>query len=200
MEGGLKVISFGLSNLIYLAANATDETPSVVDRIFGLDFQLVADVLVHLLVVFFLFLALSYFLFNPARKLMQARQQKIQDEMDFSAKEKTDAIQLKKEYTAKLKDAEKEVDTILGDARKKALKQETAIVDDAKVEASRIIERANQEAELEKSKVRDEMKKEIIDVASVMAGKIIAEAVDPAKQAQLIDDTLNEMGEGTWQK
>lgn len=192
--------SFILSNLTYLTANSTEQPASLMDRIFGLDFQLLHDILIELLVVFILFLALSYFLFNPARKLMQARQNRIKDEMDFSAKEKADAIQLKKEYTAKLKDADKEVDGILSDARRKAQKQEAQIVDEAKVEASRIIERANQEAELEKSKVRDEVKQEIINVASVMAGKIIEESIDPEKQAQLIDDTLNEMGEGTWQK
>ena len=189
--------SFGLSSLVSLTTTIQE---SLVDRIFGLDFQLIHDVLVELLVIFILFLALSYFLFNPARKLLQARRDKIKDEMDFSAKEKADAIQLKKEYTAKLKDADKEVEGILSDARKKAMKQESIIVDEAKIEASRIIERANQEAELEKNKVRDEVKTEIIHVASMMAGKIIAESIDPDKQAQLIDDTLAEMGEGTWQK
>lgn len=189
--------SFGLLNNVFLAA--AGEQASLIDRIFGLDGQLLADIVIELIGIFLLFLAMSYFLFNPARKLMQARQDKIKDEMDFSAKEKADAIQLKKEYTAKLKDADKEVEGILSEARKKAIKQEGIIVDEAKVEASRIIERANQEAELEKSKVRDEVKKEIIDVASVMAGKIISESIDPSKQAQLIDDTLNEMGEGTWQ-
>ena len=192
--------SFGLLKNVYLTATTGNAQASLTDRIFGLDFQLINDILIELLVIFILFLALSYFLFNPARKLMQARQDKIKDEMDFSAKEKADAIQLKKEYTAKIKEADKEVEGILSNARKKALKQESIIVDEAKVEASRIIERANQEAELEKSKVKDEVKKEIINVASVMAGKILGEAIDPDKQAQLIDDTLGEMGESTWQK
>lgn len=200
MEGGLRVSSFGLLKNVYLTATTGNAQASLTDRIFGLDFQLINDILIELLVIFILFLALSYFLFNPARKLMQARQDKIKDEMDFSAKEKADAIQLKKEYTAKIKEADKEVEGILSNARKKALKQESIIVDEAKVEASRIIERANQEAELEKSKVKDEVKKEIINVASVMAGKILGEAIDPDKQAQLIDDTLGEMGESTWQK
>lgn len=192
--------SFGLMNTVYLAARSTTEQPSLIDRIFGLDAQLLNDILVELLVIFILFLALSYFLFNPARKLMQSRQDKIKDEMDFSAKEKADAISLKREYTAKLKDADKEVEGILGEARKKAIKQEGIIVDEAKAEAARIIERANQEAELEKNRVKDEVKSEIINVASIMAGKLIAETINPEKQASLIDETLNEMGEGTWQK
>ena len=43
------------------------------------------------------------------------------------------------------------------------------------------------------------MKQEIVTVASAMASKIIAENIDSAKQAQLVDEALNEMGDNTWQ-
>lgn len=191
---------FALLNNLYLTATATNEQPSLIDRIFGLDGQLLADIAINLLVIFILFMLMSYLLFNPARKLMQARRDKIQDEMDFSAKEKADAIQLKKEYTAKLTGANQEVEGILSDARKRALKQEGVIVEEAKLEASRIIEQANKEAKLEKNRVKDEVKQEIINVASVMAARFVTESMDAKKQAELIDETLNEMGEETWQR
>ena len=38
----------------------------------------------------------------------------------------------------------------------------------------------------------------MVAVASVMAGKIIAASIDTDKQAQLIDEALNEMGDDTW--
>ena len=189
---------FALLNSLFLTA--TTKQPSLIDRIFGLDGQLLNDVVINLVVIFLLFLGMSYLLFNPARKLMQARQDKIKDEMDFSAKEKADAIQLKKEYTAKLKGADSEVEGILSEARKRAIKQEGVIVEEAKVEASRIIAQANKEAELEKNRVKDEVKQEIINVASVMASRFVEESMDAEKQSKLIDETLNEMGEGTWQR
>lgn len=189
---------FALLNSLFLTA--TTKQPSLIDRIFGLDGQLLNDVVINLVVIFLLFLGMSYLLFNPARKLMQARQDKIKDEMDYSAKEKADAIQLKKEYTAKLKGADSEVEGILSEARKRAIKQEGVIVEEAKVEASRIIAQANKEAELEKNRVKDEVKQEIINVASVMASRFVEESMDAEKQSKLIDETLNEMGEGTWQR
>lgn len=192
--------SFNLICMSYLAATTDNTNVSLVERIFGLDFQLLHDILVELLVIFILFLALSYFLFNPARKLMQARQDKIKEEMEFSAKEKQDALQLKKEYTAKIKQADQEVEGILSSARKIALKQEVLIVDEAKMEANRIVERANTEAQLEKNKVKDEVKKEIIHVASLMAGKFVTETIDAKQQAHLVDETLSELGESIWQK
>ena len=74
------------------------------------------------------------------------------------------------------------------------------IVAEAKAEAARVMERAEREIELEKSKVRDDMKQEMIGVASVIAGKFIASSIDEKTQAKLIDEALNEMGEDTWQK
>ena len=62
------------------------------DYIFGLDPQLIFDSLITLLAMFVLFLFLSYLLFNPARDLMQKRQETIRQEMETAAKEKADAI------------------------------------------------------------------------------------------------------------
>ena len=58
--------------------------------------------------------------------------------------------------------------------------------------------RANQEIELEKAKVSDEMRKEIVRVATAMAAKIIEQQIDESKQDALIEDTLKEMGGSTW--
>ena len=43
-------------------------------RLFGLDFQLLHDVVLMALAVFFLFLFMSKMLFEPARKLLNDRQ------------------------------------------------------------------------------------------------------------------------------
>ena len=61
-----------------------------------------------------------------------------------------------------------------------------------------MIDRANREAELEKNKVKDQVKQEVISVATLMAGKIVASSLDESKQSQLIADTLEEMGDDTW--
>ena len=58
--------------------------------------------------------------------------------------------------------------------------------------------RANTEAELEKQKMADDVKKEMITVASVMAGKVVATNMNAQIQEQLIDETLKEIGDSTW--
>ena len=168
------------------------------DYIFGLDPQLLVDSAITILAMFFVFLLLSYLLFNPARNLMEKRQEGIREQMETAAREKQDAIQFKAEYDEKIKNVQKETDEILSEARKKALKKESVMLEEAREEAAQIVVRANREVELEKSKVKDEMKQEIINVATAMAGKIVASSLDESKQSQLLADTLEEMGDETW--
>ena len=168
-------------------------------RLFDLDWQLLADSVLMLVAIFFLFLVMSYFLFNPARKLLNDRKEKMRGELENAKNNQGAAIALKAEYEEKLKEIDKEAEAILSDARKRALANENQIIAQAKEEADRIIDRARVEAQLEKQKLSDEVKKEIISVASVMAGKLVAASIDTALQNQLIDETLKEIGDDTWQ-
>lgn len=72
------------------------------------------------------------------------------------------------------------------------------MVAQAKEESARILARAEKEVELEKEKVKDDVKQEIIAVASQMAAKITAASMDEAKQEELLESTLAEMGDDTW--
>ena len=93
----------------------------------------------------------------------------------------------------------KEAESILETARRKAKAREEEMLDEAKAEAARIIERANREVELEKKKALDDMKQEIVDIAAFMAEKVVGNSIDVKIQYALIDETLKEMGEHTWQ-
>ena len=168
------------------------------DRMFGLDWQLLADSVLTLIAVFILFALMSYFLFNPARRMLSDRKQKIKGELDEARTNLDQAMNLKAEYEGKLKDINKEAEEILSDARRRALENENRIVAEAKEEAARIMERARTEAMLEKQKMADDVKKEIISVASLMAGKVVSASINAKVQDQLIEDTLKEMGENTW--
>ena len=168
-------------------------------RIFGLDFQLLHDAAIVLVSVFVLFLLMSYMLFNPVRKMLDNRRDKIKGELETAAADMANAEALKKEYEAKLKNVASEVEDILGAARKQALINENRIVAEAREEAARIISRAQVEAELEREKAADQVKTEIITVAALMAGKAISDQLNIQIQEKLINDTLKEMGKSTWQ-
>ena len=167
-------------------------------RLFDLDFQLFHDAALMIIAVVALFLIMSYFLFNPARAFLQKRQEKIRTELEDAKSNQEDARALKAEYDEKLKNIDKEAESILADARKRALANENRIVAAAKEEAAAIIERAKEEARLEKQKMADEVKKEIVAVAALMAGKVVGSNMDATIQESLIDETLKEIGDNTW--
>ena len=93
----------------------------------------------------------------------------------------------------------KEADALLEEARKKGKAKEAEIIQEAKAEAARIVERGNREVELERKKALDDMKQEIVSIASLMAEKVVASSIDMKVQDELIEETLKEMGESTWQ-
>ena len=162
-------------------------------RIFGLDIQLGFDVIMQGIAVFIMFALLSYILFEPVRKILEDRKNRIANEID-----QAEAAKLKAEYDHKLKNVEKEADALMAQARKKALKREEEIVAGAKEEAARIIESANHEAELARINAQDQMKQEMVKMAVLMAGKFIQNQMDEKDQNAFVDQTLQEMGDKTW--
>lgn len=168
------------------------------ERLFGLDIQLLQDVLITGVNIFILFLVLPYVCIDMVRDFIKKRQDKIKGELDFAATEKKDAIALKEEYDAKLRQINAEADEILDAARKKALKKEAEIIEEAKQEAARILARAENEIELEKKKALEDVKQEMISIASLMAAKVVAANIDTTIQDSMVDETLKEIGENTW--
>ena len=169
------------------------------ERLFSLDAQFLFDTIVLALSMLVLFTLLSYILFNPVRDMLEKRRQRVADEQETAKRERQEAVAYKEEYEQKLKEIKKEAEEILSEARKKAMKNEARIVAEAKEEAARIMERANAEIELEKKHALDDMKQEMIAIATMMAQKVVAASIDTKVQEGLIEETLKEMGEHTWQ-
>jgi len=166
--------------------------------LFDLTGQLLQDAALMIIAVFTLFLIASHFLFNPVRDMMKKRQDKIRDELKDAQESMESADALKAEYEDKMRNIDKEAESILTEARKKALNNEKAIIAQAKEEAAAIIRQAKKEAELEKKKAADDVKKEMISIAAMMAEKVTQDRVDSSIQDSLIEETLKEIGENTW--
>ena len=168
------------------------------DRLFNLDAQLLMDTVLLMIAMLVMFTFLSYLLFNPAREFLKKRQEKIKNDIDTAQADKDQAKLLKEDYEARIKNINKEADEILSQARQKALQNAEKIKEEANEEAARIIARANAQIELDKKKAADDMKKEMISIASLMAGKAVAASIDAKVQDSLLEETLKEIGDDTW--
>ncbi len=169
------------------------------ERIFGLDLQLLQDVVLTAVAIFILFFALSYLLFNPVRDMLEKRKKKISGELEEAKRSLEEAEAMKSEYDAKMVSAKEEANEILDDARKKALRSRNEILEEARNDANRLKERAKAEIEQEKVHARDDLKNEMVDIAALLAEKAVQQNMTPEIQEELVAETLQEIGEHTWQ-
>ena len=77
------------------------------ERLFNLDWQLLADSCLTIIAVMVLFAVFSALLFDPVRKMLNDRKEKIQSELDDAKENMENAQTLKAEYEEKLKNVEK---------------------------------------------------------------------------------------------
>ena len=87
----------------------------------------------------------------------------------------------------------KPVRKLLEDRKQRVADEQESATNDRKEEAV-----YKEEYELERKRALDDMKQEMIAIASAMAGKVVAASIDTSVQDELIEETLKEMGEQTW--
>ncbi|MEG0388057.1 MAG: F0F1 ATP synthase subunit B, partial [Niameybacter sp.] len=141
---------------------------------------------------------LAKLLFKPVSEFLEKRQAMIAAEVNDATNAKKDAEGLKKDYQGKLVNIEAEATEILKEARAKAIAREEEIINEAKNEAEAIKAKAFKDIELEKERVQAEMKQEMIEVATLMASKFVAESMNADKQNALVDELIKEMGDVQW--
>ncbi len=176
--------------MVFLAANE--------GRLFGLDMQLLFGMVFQMISILILFVTLTYILYEPVRKVLDDRKQRIASDVADAKWQKAEAEKCKAEYEGKLKKIEEEADILLSEARKKALAKEREILANAKTEAGKILTQAKRDVRLEENRAKEELKGQMIEVATLMAGKIITFSLNEEDRANLVQDTIKEMGEITW--
>ncbi len=157
-------------------------------RDFG--FQLINDI-----VIIFI---LAKLLYNPVRTFLGNRKERIANSISESESALKEANSLKAEYENKLANIEKERVEILDEARKEAKIQEAQIIAAAREEADILKNRAETAIKLEEERARDDMRKNIIDLSTVLASSVIAKNIDENTQNKLLDEVIEGLGEVKW--
>ena len=149
--------------------------------------------------IFVLFIILSYVLIEPVRKILNERKEKITNDLESASNLKNEASKLKEEYELKIKNINKESEKILSDSREKAIQNETKLLSEAKLKSNKIIEEAKKNSMLEYERLSESIKNEIVEVSTSIAEKIINEEIDSKKAKDLVDDSVDKLGDIKWQ-
>ena len=142
-----------------------------------------------------LFLVMKKFLFGPVLKMIQDRQQEIDDMYDAAGNAKSEASALQAAYQQKLAAAQATSERMVKEAVARGQSREEEIIRQANQEASAILEKAAADIAQEKKKAINDAKDEISDMALAIAGKIVGRELTGTDQATLVDHFIDELGE-----
>jgi len=168
-------------------------------RVFGLDQQALIGIGIQLFNAALLAAVLSYLLYKPVRKFLKSRTERIIAQMGRAEDEIVKAGELKAQYEQKLEGIEEERAAILEEAHRLAAEKGRRIVSDAQKDAAEARERVLADMRIERERAQEEMRLQIIEVASIMAEKLVAQAMDAETQDRLFAETMAELEGAAWQ-
>ena len=185
--------------LIDTEAIVAADGPAAEGSILHLDIALLAQLAIQwfnvLLVIFFL----MNVLYNPVKKFMADRAERIGNEIDAAKRGNQEAQALKASYEEKLAGVEKERGEILVKARREATEEHDRILFDAQEQAKHLLTRAADEIKMERENAADEVRRQIIEVATLMATRFVEVSIDAKTRDKYVDEALGDWSERTWQ-
>ena len=140
-----------------------------------------------------LFLALYFIGYKRFLKIMDDRSRKIKESLEAGERAKQEAVSAEKEVAKKIEEASLSGQQIVSQAVKTAEEVRRRAAQDAKKDADTLIAKAQVEIVREKQESLTELRKEVADLAVMVAGKAIATSLDKETQRKLIDNTLKEV-------
>lgn len=158
----------------------------------GVNFWTALFVLLNTLTIYFV---AKKFLFGRVMKIIHDRQQEIDDMYAQAQSAQDSAKALESEYQTKLETAQDTSDRLVKEAVARGKSREEEIIRQANREADAIREKASADIAREKKQAVSEAKNEISSLAMEIAGKVVGQSLDAARQEQLVDSFLEELGE-----
>ena len=152
------------------------------------------QMLVSLINLLLLFLIIKKFLYKPVKKMLKSREDAIQSDYDEAAEAKRQAEEDQRAYEQQLATAKEQADDIIRSAVGIAEHREQEIVAAANAKAEGIVRQAEAEAILERQKAEDAVRKEIVEVSSLLTEKVLEREVSADDHRRFIDSFIEEIG------
>ena len=159
----------------------------------GVNFWTALFVLLNTLTIYFV---AKKFLFKPVMKMIRDRQQEIDDMYTKADQAKEQATALRASYEEKLSAAEAEAERTVREAVARGQNRQEEIIRQANAQASAILDKATDDIAQEKKKAMNEAKDEISVIALAIAGKVVGRELNDNDQSALVDQFIEELGDG----
>ena len=154
----------------------------------------VPSIIIQLCATLVLFLAVRFLLWGKITKVIQEKEQNEKDAFANLEKAKSEAEEIRKQIAIETNEAKEEGYKIIERAKQKSYLEAEEIIKKAQIDANMKLEDAKEEIDKEIAKANDNIKKEIIEIAYMLASKIINEEIDKSKYDELVNDFMNNNG------
>jgi len=155
-----------------------------------------ATMLVQSLVFIILALITMKFIWPPLIKALEERQKKIAEGLAAAEKGEKNLADAKSQVNELIKEARVQATKIIEQANRRS----SEVIDEAKgvalAEGQRLIAEAQQEVALQSSRAREQLRREVANIAVAGAGKLLRREVDPKAHADLLEQLAVEIERG----
>ncbi len=154
---------------------------------FGVDPYLLGAQVVNFLILLFI---LKKVMYGPFMQTLQKRREAIAKSMQNAEEIEKKLAETEEEKEKALIEASNESKKIIDEAGKSASEIVAQAHQKAQKDMEEILKKGQESLSLEREKLQKQMREEMAEVVSIALEKVVAKAIDPKKQKELIDQTV----------
>lgn len=135
---------------------------------------------------------LTKLVYKPVLAALEKRRKKIEEGLALTEKLTQEKEEIARQKDKIIAEAGKEAKAIVDKARLQGKKVEQEVIADARVSAAEIIERGKKDVEIRMKEMEEQLRKETIDIATLLTQKLIGNVLDKGKQQLVLKRKLSE--------
>lgn len=151
----------------------------------GIDFRILGTQIVGFLILFFL---LWKFGWPRLIDVIRSREKEVKGTYEKAEQARAETERMRDEYESRLQKVEEEIDQRIRDSIQEAERHSEEILASARQEADKARERALEEIDREGKKAIADLRSQAVDLAVLVASKLIGQSVDEPTARRLVDE------------
>lgn len=163
----------------------------VVEQALGVN---LLDMIIQIAATLILVIIVKIFFWGRITAFLEKRKAIMDEEMEAAKTQNLEAQTLKEKRELEYNELKLKSKDYLDQAKERAELEKTNIITKAKENANQLMDQAKKEIEAERVKVENTLQKEVVDLASLMAEKIIRKNLDDLEYQNLIIEDLERSG------
>lgn len=146
--------------------------------------------ILNFLIIVAILRALCY---KPVVRMIKAREDKIAESLAKADSDVAEAESLKKDYQAQLAEAREKAQAIVDKAEKVAASNRETSLQDTKREIEQMKKAAQAEIQRDRERAADQLKKEIVALSLLAAGKVVEKNMEASENEALVGDFIDKL-------